>query len=337
MTINVIQLFMKIYPSEMKMKLFAPSYYNKFKCLAEQCKHNCCIGWEIDIDSETLAYYKNIKGPLGKRLKNGIFETETSAQFILTEDERCPFLNEKGLCDIITELGESSLCNICADHPRFRNYFSDRVETGIGLCCEGAADIILNTKEKADFILLDDDGGDETASDGEKEFFTFRKELFSIITDRSVSVRERIKTMLNYTGVSIGEKTNRELAEIYLKLERLDSEWEEKLNGLINYNGSFDLPCDENIEIAFEQLAVYFLQRQLPIFFENSNDSAGVIFTAVSVKFIMALCSVVLAERNKLTVDDIAQIARMYSAEIEYSDENTEALIEMIGVKEVSE
>ena len=35
------------------MDLFAPSYFLKFRCLADTCTHNCCrAGWEIDVDKE---------------------------------------------------------------------------------------------------------------------------------------------------------------------------------------------------------------------------------------------------------------------------------------------
>ena len=30
--------------------LVYPDYYPEFRCSASACKHNCCIGWEIDID-----------------------------------------------------------------------------------------------------------------------------------------------------------------------------------------------------------------------------------------------------------------------------------------------
>ena len=36
------------------MKLRIPSYYEEFSCIADKCKDNCCIGWEIDIDEETI-------------------------------------------------------------------------------------------------------------------------------------------------------------------------------------------------------------------------------------------------------------------------------------------
>ena len=35
------------------MILKVPSYYEKFHCIADQCKDNCCYGWEIDIDEGT--------------------------------------------------------------------------------------------------------------------------------------------------------------------------------------------------------------------------------------------------------------------------------------------
>ena len=38
-----------------------PSYYKNFRCIADKCPDNCCRGWEIDIDEDTLDYYKDLK------------------------------------------------------------------------------------------------------------------------------------------------------------------------------------------------------------------------------------------------------------------------------------
>ena len=54
------------------MKVFAPNYYKKFSCIADKCKHSCCIGWEIDIDDATSEQYKNINTDFGKKLNNNI-------------------------------------------------------------------------------------------------------------------------------------------------------------------------------------------------------------------------------------------------------------------------
>ena len=38
-----------------------PNYYDKFKCIANRCKHSCCIGWEIDIDEDTMELADKIR------------------------------------------------------------------------------------------------------------------------------------------------------------------------------------------------------------------------------------------------------------------------------------
>ena len=127
------------------MKLIMPSYCAAFKCSADRCSDNCCIGWEIDIDERTADFYSRVKGDFGARLEENIAHGECSS-FIL-KGERCPFLNEKNLCDIIINLGEEHLCQICTDHPRFRNFFDSRIEIGLGLTCEEATRLILSQKE----------------------------------------------------------------------------------------------------------------------------------------------------------------------------------------------
>ena len=42
------------------MKEVFPNYYKKFKCIKDKCKHNCCIGWEIDIDEDTMDLYNSL-------------------------------------------------------------------------------------------------------------------------------------------------------------------------------------------------------------------------------------------------------------------------------------
>ena len=38
------------------MKTFAPNYYPSFRCIADKCRHSCCVGWDVYIDEETLSY-----------------------------------------------------------------------------------------------------------------------------------------------------------------------------------------------------------------------------------------------------------------------------------------
>lgn len=158
------------------MNVYVPDYYDQFHCIADKCRHTCCAGWEIDVDEESLARYQQLKGPVGERVRKALSLEETP-HFILTEDERCPLLNQNGLCDLYTELGPESLCQICADHPRFRNFFTDRIEIGLGLVCEEAARLILSQTEPMRLVLLSGTGRGRMPEE-ELQLLSMRQKLF---------------------------------------------------------------------------------------------------------------------------------------------------------------
>ena len=56
-----------------------PSYYKDFRCIASDCTENCCIGWEIDVDEDTLAYYKSIGSDFSRRLCAAIAPADEQA------------------------------------------------------------------------------------------------------------------------------------------------------------------------------------------------------------------------------------------------------------------
>ena len=51
------------------MILKVPSYYEKFHCIADQCKDNCCYGWEIDIDEGTMDYWEKRLPRISRRVR----------------------------------------------------------------------------------------------------------------------------------------------------------------------------------------------------------------------------------------------------------------------------
>ena len=42
-----------------------PTYFNEFACIGGACEDNCCIGWEVDIDDESLEVYNSVGGEFG--------------------------------------------------------------------------------------------------------------------------------------------------------------------------------------------------------------------------------------------------------------------------------
>ncbi len=292
------------------MKQITPNYYVNFKCIAAQCRHNCCIGWEIDIDEDTYALYRTITGEMGCRLKESISPAEIP-HFILDDHERCPFLNGQGLCDIITELGEDHLCQICADHPRFRNEFSTHTEMGLGLCCEAAADLILNQTEKTTL----QPAINESALLPEEQFlYTFRRRIFDILQDRKVSMEQRLSEMLSLYNCKIPDE---DWCAVYRSLERLDPVWEDKIESI-----NVDAPLPDDRALPLEQLAVYFIYRHLAGALEDGRFAERIAFCALSVRVVNSIA------RYK---EELCEIARLYSSEIEYSDENIDILLNRLN------
>ena len=170
------------------MKHFQLNYCDNFKCIADKCKHTCCAGWQMNIDEKTLGDYKNNTSEFSATLKKGI--DFKRSRFKANKLGRCAFLNDKNLCDIIINLGEKSLCQVCTDHPRFRSFFNDRVELGLGFCCEQATKIILSYADKIQPILTSDDGKTEQLDFNEKNVLEFRTKALNIIQDREIDIND---------------------------------------------------------------------------------------------------------------------------------------------------
>lgn len=293
------------------MKIFAPDYYGDFRCSAGNCKHSCCIGWEIDIDSETADFYKNVPGDFGKRLKENIDFSEDGGTFHLCENERCPFLNEKGLCDIIINLGESALGQICDDHPRFRNFYESRTEIGLGLCCEEVVKLILEKQTKTGIIEIDED--EEPFSGFEEEdFFNLREKVFETLQNRGKEIPERISNAFGIFGEKVPSIDLAFWAEKFLELERLDESWTKILENIKENPALPKIPDNT----AAEQLLCYFVFRHFSI--DYPFDS-----------LCFAVLSFYMTEKAAESVG-IFEAARLFSSEIEYSDENKDIILETI-------
>ena len=319
------------------MKLIAPDYYTDFRCIADKCKHNCCIGWEIDIDEYTRSYYEEIisakpaeiPSSFINMLSEGISYSDDAAYFRLAENERCPFLNKDNLCDIILTLGEDSLCSICTDHPRFRNYFTDRTEVGLGLCCEEAARLILLKPDKTELCVLGDDKEAQTLGDDEQKAIDMRNEVFEILQDRSIPFEIRLRKMTDYCDITLPQKSHAEWTDIFLSLERLDDKWGELLTKYRDFApDEFDFTKLESFDACFEQLTVYLAFRYFSdgVLQNTAGKTAG--FIVLCCNMIRNLFAAIMLSAVSSDLSDVLiEIVRMFSAEVEYSDCNIEQLM----------
>lgn len=293
------------------MREFKPSYYDEFRCIAGKCKHNCCIGWEIDVDEDKLITYMTEYGEFGDRLRENISLEDECPHFILGENERCPFLNKNNLCDIIINMGEEALCQICNDHPRFVNCFDEREEVGLGLCCEEAARLIVTYPDK---VKIQGEATDEDAV-----IFNMRDKVIEKLQQREKTIDERIGDVKAIFNIKLPQ---RQWDIEFLKLERLDKNWSARLMTLRGQG--HELKNDWSV--PFEQILVYFIYRYMADGQFDGRYNERVLFALLSFHIIRELF-----KRSEETMEELIEICRMYSCEVEYSEENVSTLLCLLG------
>ena len=133
--------------------LIKPDFFDTFRCIASACEHTCCAGWEIDVDEDTAAFYETLSGEDGAFVRARLTACEDGYR-LCEEGERCGFLREDGLCELILRLGDGALCEICREHPRFYTGDGGVTLAGQGLVCEEAARLWL--AKMPEFVAEDD-------------------------------------------------------------------------------------------------------------------------------------------------------------------------------------
>ena len=315
---NVLQYLQK--RRNAPVNVLVPDYYARFKCLMGACRHTCCAGWEIGVDEESAGRYLALPGPMGDRIRSHMAESEGQYTFRLTKDERCPFLRDDGLCDMIVHLGEESLCHICADHPRYRNHFSTFTEMGLGLCCEAAAHLILKNTLPVHFVALES-SADLKPDEDEQALLDARKAWMDIACDQGLSIHEKLAELESDLYAPLPDVSA--LLPHLKELERLDDAWTDMLT-LTEKDPRQDLP--PSFDQMLSQLLQYLLMRHVPAALWDGDMEGKLAFCICLCRLLSRMGGAVLNKNGTFTADDFCDLCRMYSAEIEYSDENLDAL-----------
>ena len=177
----------------------------------------------------------------------------------------------------------------------------------------------MSHQQKEGFYLveLDNDGFDIQNTEDEDKFFKFREYTFNKI--------EENESLLNLCNYEFPDKTIGQWADIFLSLERLDEHWTLLLDNLKSTDIE-DISLPEEFDNYFKNLLIYFSYRHLNEF----STEKDLMFIHLSCEMIKNLCKMHICKYGNITFDDLVEYSRMYSSEIEYSDENIENLIETL-------
>lgn len=249
------------------MILRTPSFYKDFRCIAGGCPDSCCQGWEVDADSNSLEYYKTLSGDIRNRIDSVLDKDEFgNTIFRLSENKRCPFLNNENLCDMHIAIGGEHTPYTCRMFPRFINEFGGTREMGVSFSCPVASDMMFSLTEPMSFC---DEVIDELPSLNEIDAQTYfylvkaRKKAYEIAQNRDKSIKDRLLELLDF-GVELqsdleeyaqgGDKTS--FFDVFRNPELINPQWTEKVNNA-RIKSVSDKAFNENIMSYF--IFRYFL------------------------------------------------------------------------------
>lgn len=325
------------------MLLRMPNYCRDFKCSASKCSDNCCIGWEIDIDEKTAEYYKNLDGDFGNRLKSGI--TFSSPSSFILKNERCPFLNDRNLCDIILTLGEDKLCHICNEHPRYYEWFSGIKEGGVGMCCEEGARLILKRGNETDYYEREvpNEPWDEYDYELYNLLLSVRENIIGLLKNKDIPLFSAVSSILRYgeeiqfridnfdfkknNKIPVQAEKNTDkpdvkaIFKIFEELEPIDGAW---IPFIQRIEKSAPLFIDRKYEQYLRNIGIYFIWRYLMKGIFDEEILSKVKLAVIS----MAVLGLIFTAENSDFESSII-LAKNFSKELEYSEENLEKIYDL--------
>ena len=315
------------------MKIKVPDYFLKFKCIADKCDDSCCIGWEIDIDEATLGKYAAMGGEIGTEIR----EKTQHGYFPLAKNGRCAFLDECGLCRIISAVGDGYLCDICREHPRYYGIGDSTIEGGLGLACPEVARIILGTTEKPHFVTVEATPAYESEDEYAKESDELRELIYTEIYGADAEdIVGRMRSLAKYaddlgfalisgSDMPIYERTcDADISdfvdharEIFSECEALTEEWAERLEAVRAETVASLIAADAS---KLRALLYYFTHRYV-------RERADEMTLGESVLFALYSSLLIFAIADTYEVRSYERAAVLFSKNIEYSTDNVDMVL----------
>jgi len=321
------------------MKIRVSDYFEQFQCLAGECPHTCCAKWEVVIDEEAAERYHHVSGPLGEKLRRELRRDEDGDFCFALRGGRCPFLNDRNLCEIHLQLGEESTSITCKEHPRFVEDYGPFREITLSASCPEANRLLLAAREPLTFREWEDGEECEEGDEWLSWLLPLRHRMLGELSDRTLPLNTRLLGILELAKevqLCIEEERVEDIPaltanwttelrqadggaglfpaafEALAGLEVLEPDWP----GLLAAAAERERITGE--EERLERITAYFLFRYL-LKAVNDGDLLG--------RVQLCLLSV-LAVARLAVVLGLEEALRRYSCEIEHSGANLELLLE---------
>lgn len=339
----------------MLIKNTYPIYYKNFTCIADRCPDTCCAGWDVVVDDKSLEKYNGLTTPYGNKIRSLITVDGDGDSIFISQNGRCPFLLDSGLCEMYKEIGHDNLCRTCRKFPRFTNSFGARVETGISISCPEAARLIFENSDPVAFETEETES-EIIPSDFDAELYFIlldaRKMAIDILQQRNFSIGHRICAFLEFSQALqqlikddrledaavlnadaflkhnhtfSQAKARRALGRFFSdfgSLEFLNSDCADKLKRA----QTVDMQAFSAPDREYENLMIYFIFRYFITAAYDGDVLTKAKFAAVSFIMIKRLHAGLDAHSK----EQRAEISQKYSKEIEHSADNMDYIFRSI-------
>lgn len=139
------------------MKVVKFAYYDEFHCIGPECTDTCCKQWSIYFSKRDYLKHKNahcsseLKSILEQslvRIKGKDKDENCFAMIKFDENDKCPMLNNNGLCMVQKELGEKALSAVCYTFPRLLGQVGrNAVVLACNTTCPHVVEMLMNYPE----------------------------------------------------------------------------------------------------------------------------------------------------------------------------------------------
>lgn len=317
--------------------IIVPDHYKRFVCAADRCPDTCCKGWDIVVDDETLAFYRETGD---KRLLERIAPDSDGDMVITFENGVCPFL-EGGLCSVQKRYGERRICTTCRVFPRVCHDYTEFEERLLTLACPETARLMIVGRE--DFRELDGLRVSRTDNGYLREYMNFllavRERTFSLLRSDEPFV-QKMKSVFSFTEHAQALIDNEIFDEarldgcpdlafcgtvqdrarifgLHSRLDVMDENW------LAEAVSCKDEALPDSIDGELASLVLYYAAR-----YTLTAVSSYDVITTIKRAWCAAVVCGALISRENAENDPLrrALIYQKYSKEIEHSDENLDIM-----------
>ena len=273
-----------------------PDYYPEFSCKCGDCRATCCHGWGIALSRDE--YFRvmgtecsdELRRRLDVAFRPATDPAPTPERYALISYNwlgRCPLQSDEGLCLLHRECGEGAIPEICRRYPRCFRVLPVH-ECCTSTACERTLELLWRDTEpvkllKGECEVYDNDFDTPAAASLDAlEYNNARAKAFEIISDRTLTIDERISALADALGV-VSRYTvmpNDRISRLFEKLLHTSGSLAELKDECDSYYAAdstlprFILESAANMDVYIEKMLInHIFYKAFPRSFEDSTLS----------------------------------------------------------------